>query len=673
MKLSELYLNRYLYRDNNQEPGTKDSTFVSADSSEAVAPGIPSGGAAQDINTGNVEIDGAIIEPGTIPETTLDVSNWGWGQTCAFSSTDLDTVSWGAGTFTSANGVAYAIGAGNTGNMAAKTYIYLDLNVSEIAYQVTTVSATAVGTGKVLIAVAENAADDATYMLSEATQIVGDNILVNTIDASKIIVGQLIVGTNVAIGTAEDAAGVTTIVGDTINTGYVNALAITVLGTVTAGEIQVINGGNTIGLTPGGVNAIFAGTTGSPEFKVTPAGAVTCTNITISGGSIQWSTVAGTTNAPDSNADITGSNTSNDTSFVNGLASGTLISGGIIGTNLVEATSINVGTLSAITANVGTLTSGTITGVTFKTTASGSERIELTGDNMVFYAGGAIKATLDGTTAGSGGVRSTGDWFTANNKSFFIADTTGGSTKYGGMTITNGNELWLTMGTDDTFYVKNNAQDTNHLIVTSTYTQMAAAVFSTGEYIDSNAGGNDMRYYAGDNHEFYQGTTIKGIIDENIWTAGDLQADGSKPFVISHPDGTKDKLLRYTAQESPEVILRHRGKATTDGLGKTTITLPTHFTLVTDPAGDVTVNLTPIGDNHIFLEEEPTNEKIRIGSSAPNTSFHYEVMAVRNGYLNRPVELDLGDKTLSEEDIGLINKIKNIPKKKRNLLKIKQK
>lgn len=146
----------------------------------------------------------------------------------------------GAGTFTSASGDSYSISAGNTGDMAAKTYIYLSLLESETEYQTSTTSSDSVGLGKVLIAVAENGATDATFMLSEATQIVGDNILANTIDASKITAGQLVVGTNVGIGTAEDSAGVTTIIGDVVDTGFINALEITVLGTVTAGAI---NGG----------------------------------------------------------------------------------------------------------------------------------------------------------------------------------------------------------------------------------------------------------------------------------------------------------------------------------------------------------------------------------------------------------------------------------------------
>jgi len=80
MELRDLFLDRYLYRDNNQDLGTKESSFISADSSEEEPVPIPSGGAAQDINTGNVQIDGAQLEPGTYPVTVLDVSNWGWGK-----------------------------------------------------------------------------------------------------------------------------------------------------------------------------------------------------------------------------------------------------------------------------------------------------------------------------------------------------------------------------------------------------------------------------------------------------------------------------------------------------------------------------------------------------------------------------------------------------------------
>lgn len=86
-------------------------------------------------------------------------------QNCVFSSTDTDTVSWAAGQLTLPDGTVYQIAAGNTGNMAAKTYIYLDINVSTTAYQITTTASTALGTGKFLVASALNNATLATYEL----------------------------------------------------------------------------------------------------------------------------------------------------------------------------------------------------------------------------------------------------------------------------------------------------------------------------------------------------------------------------------------------------------------------------------------------------------------------------------------------------------------------------
>ena len=204
MTLADLGLDRQLYRDDSQITTTPDAATVSADSSVPGTPAVPSGGAAQDINTGNVTINGNQLTPGTYPVTVLDVANWGWGQTSAFSSTDADTVSWGAGTFTSADGTSYAISAGNTGNMTAKTYIYFDLLTSTTTYQVTTDPSLAVGIGKVLIGVAQNETTSATYNLSEATQIVGDNILANSINASKLMAGTVAVGVYLVVGSGNN-------------------------------------------------------------------------------------------------------------------------------------------------------------------------------------------------------------------------------------------------------------------------------------------------------------------------------------------------------------------------------------------------------------------------------------------------------------------------------------
>jgi len=86
----------------------------------------------------------------------------------------------------------FNIGTGNTGNMAAVTYIYFDKAVSITALQITTTAATAVGANKILIAVAQNNS----VITSEATlQVYGgsggillkaDNIAAGSITANEI-------------------------------------------------------------------------------------------------------------------------------------------------------------------------------------------------------------------------------------------------------------------------------------------------------------------------------------------------------------------------------------------------------------------------------------------------------------------------------------------------------
>ena len=130
----------------------------------------------------------------------LNVAARGWSQTSVFSVTDADTVAWGAGTFTSADGTAYSIGANNTGNMAAKNFIYLDTGVSTTEYQKAT-SFTA-GAGKVLIAVAQNATGEAKFMVVndnsyniDAAGIVANSITANELSTSITYAGSIVIDT----------------------------------------------------------------------------------------------------------------------------------------------------------------------------------------------------------------------------------------------------------------------------------------------------------------------------------------------------------------------------------------------------------------------------------------------------------------------------------------------
>ncbi len=144
-------------------------------------------------------LNGTYLLSNTVTSAKVNLAARGWTQTSAFSVTDSDTVAWGSGTFTASDGTAYSISSGNTGNMAAKTYVYLDIGTSTTAYQTSTTASDAVGDGKVLIAVAQNNTTEATFQVFggngglniDAASIVAGSITANEIAASTITAGKL--------------------------------------------------------------------------------------------------------------------------------------------------------------------------------------------------------------------------------------------------------------------------------------------------------------------------------------------------------------------------------------------------------------------------------------------------------------------------------------------------
>ena len=115
-----------------------------------------------------------------------------WTYSGAFSVTDLDTVAWAGGTLTLMNGSTFTITGANTGNMSAFNYIYLDISVSTTAFQVS-ISFTS-GSGKLLIATAQNGTSEASYLMMGGSgdyNLDGGNIAAASIIASKISVASL--------------------------------------------------------------------------------------------------------------------------------------------------------------------------------------------------------------------------------------------------------------------------------------------------------------------------------------------------------------------------------------------------------------------------------------------------------------------------------------------------
>jgi hypothetical protein len=106
---------------------------------------------------GETVIDGGYVMTGallanSITASKLTVSSQGFLHDLVWTATDENTCSWSAGTITWADGTTTTILAGNTGNIAATTYIYYN-NSSTLATTTNIISA--LGDTKRLLAIVE--------------------------------------------------------------------------------------------------------------------------------------------------------------------------------------------------------------------------------------------------------------------------------------------------------------------------------------------------------------------------------------------------------------------------------------------------------------------------------------------------------------------------------------
>ena len=150
----------------------------------------------------NTVIGGGPTTPGQLP-----VSSRGWSHTLVFTATDYQTVAWGSGTIETADGTVYSIVAGNTGVMAAPTYIFLDTDTSLTVLQ--TAGSPAVGRNMILICVAEDVVDVENKATIQAfggqgigVMIGADNIIAAAITANEIAANTILAG-NIAAGAIE--------------------------------------------------------------------------------------------------------------------------------------------------------------------------------------------------------------------------------------------------------------------------------------------------------------------------------------------------------------------------------------------------------------------------------------------------------------------------------------
>lgn len=128
-----------------------------------------------------------VSSAGALVATSVTITGMGQNfvSTVAWTATDYNTATWAAGTIKTSDGTSYSIAGGNTGNIAATTYLYLDPATSITVLQTTTTATTAAGNGKILIAIVQLTVSGSKCIID----VVGSQG--TTIDGDKIITGKI--------------------------------------------------------------------------------------------------------------------------------------------------------------------------------------------------------------------------------------------------------------------------------------------------------------------------------------------------------------------------------------------------------------------------------------------------------------------------------------------------
>ena len=286
--------------------------------------------------------------------TSTDISLLEHSHNLVFSVTDLNTVTWSAGTTVLSNGRSFSIVTGNTGDMAALTYIYLDPAVSSTVLQTTTTYSTAMGANKKLIGSAQNGTTTASWVpYGPGTALInGDligalSITTANVAASAITTAKIAADAVTAAEIAAGAVGTSELAALAVTTAKIAASAVTAV-EIAAATITTAK----IALDAIDATLIAAGAVGSSELA---AGAVIAGKITA--GTIVAADIAAST--------ITGAKIAATTITAANIAALTItaseIATGAITTAKIAALAVTAAEIAANTITAAKITALTIT------------------------------------------------------------------------------------------------------------------------------------------------------------------------------------------------------------------------------------------------------------------------------------------------------------------------
>ena len=137
--------------------------------------------------TGATFIDGGIIQTAallanSITADKLTIGSQAFTHNITWTATDINTCSWSSGTIKWTKGTTSSVNSGNTGNIAATTYIYYN---NTTTLQKTTTYSNAVGDEKILLAIVELGGTGGKCVITPINSVGG------TIDGDFIVTGKI--------------------------------------------------------------------------------------------------------------------------------------------------------------------------------------------------------------------------------------------------------------------------------------------------------------------------------------------------------------------------------------------------------------------------------------------------------------------------------------------------
>jgi len=116
--------------------------------------------------------------------------------------------------------------------------------------------------------------------------------------------------------------------------------------------------------------------------------------------------------------------------------------------------------------------------------------------------------------------------------------------------------------------------------------------------------------------------------DRDVFVDGDFFViNGSKNFILDHPDDPANKQIVHNAVEGPGYYTHYQGNVTLDNEGKAWVDLPDYFQSLNT---DVTYNLTCVGGYApVYVSKEVENNRFQIAGGKPGLKVSWQINASR--------------------------------------------